>query len=1782
MPKMNPLLQIAKMSPGVATAAAQANLSQSEKEQIAAFARLKETHQFLTTLDQDDAYKSYNKLTPDYKDALKTFFAPKYVEKEKGFVTNVINSLKSSVAYTGLTFKELGMTLAGKKYTPETEQQPVKALLNLGFIAPLKAISDASGISTGIGATLEALVRPADKLIKQPYMASRLAEEDPSYLNTGRFILEGLKELAPGGRDAAVEDNSKTWMKYWEKAADRDNVFDQSEVDKLESTIEPGAALVGKLLAGKKNLLDNYDLILQTPGALELVNRFSSGLPEDEEARLIVGDAVARFEKTKISPGRDVARVLVSAFPFEAEKAIMGDGASKAFFSTISGSIDFIVTVAFDPLIVLGKAKRTADIAKFGLLRMGENPNNLQKAWKNRTVRRYWDKAGKLLETYSKADNAGDVKTAGMALTTLRTRFPELSQDVIMYMAPNVKNADTALEFFRGGDIVADMYAGNAGLRRTALIPRYTQARALQDSIRNAAVKILKTDKYSTIDLPDTVADIARLAEENPVGWAERLGYSEVADAGAFAGRKDGKRYVSKDASTAARIDRAIVRPLSIAPNGQRMISLDDASSADQVYRLVRTVLDKGNASTWRQAWIKANEGERLLMYKGMLKTLAVGMGLDHTVAGRKFIEQIDEMTTELYSVNQSALDLGEFSRILGVTSAKGKEIPSGIRLKVAEITDKTDAAGKATRLAAATNAEMADIVANITDLKKIKKQLLEKAKAPASSEELATIGDLVSDIDKSLRILGGTLGKTKVAKKEITNIIDGLSPIDAEVYNAAEMNGAQYAVRAYQFNNKRYMPNLMDLRQFELRGNIFSSITGRVGESVVNQNVTDVWSFLNLYPRLGVRTTVEEVGTSMLIGGAEGIGNYFKGFAATQEIRKASAGTAGTKILKKDGELVQKEISPLGLLSRNFYKLTRKNYTKDEIAVMADDSELLGKAVAESLMKSRLKPDFLKTAKGQRNAGYIEDFIRNDGQTVIDELNGAVYKAEFKMDAADEVASQLNQYGPSVRFNTSLQEALKNQKFEKVFSQIEYNNPGFLVNWYLDLQNTIGNKNIFGKIVFSNINKKEEDIIDILTDYLDGKGADLAKRSAIAQAKGNRAFAVKVYADATSTLRNFSGQLNKKLIEEIKISGGIDNFEFQQLSPYYSDFTQRPKSVLGREMIPYETGGAGGTVQRIMKNGYGWIGKQIAILDREPIMYGNYLMFRNDLVKRESLFKESIMSAGVDEKTAALLAKDDAHQIAMGLARQRTIGYIDNSDVRTNLAFNVRNFGRYYRATEDFWRRAGRIAKYEKRAIVRLAILNQTFEHSGFVHEDANGEKYFTYPGDDILNWVLGNTVFRALGLPGAQPMAVNLGGKLKMLTPSLDPESSTFALSGPIMGLGFTVLGNLPVIGGFLKDVEPMVTGGLPNQEFWRKITPVNIQRVIDIGYGSNQTIMTEQKYSAAVQGMRLLTSLNKGPKDGSDIEPFMNNALIQAMNIMTLRLFTGLGAPASVQLFATKDVPDELIDAGMFTWDSEFIKEVSRFAGDPDAFSKALVRFARLYPSKTVYATSKSTSGTEASFQKTYEAAQFVKQNSELVKEHKQAASFFIPINGTGDIESYTYLKSQGFVKNKDLEEFLREASVATVKQQYNERRDFYDAAVLETNSIQRKKELRESWKGEQLFFKSTYPLLRRALEPEGFAALKTEALDDLRSVVKDGLVPNKKLNELFGAMIYIFDTEYTDAIAANQGSASAAEQRRKFIREDVKEKLREAAGDDPNGRSLYWNIFDPLIGDQNVNR
>jgi hypothetical protein len=326
-----------------------------------------------------------------------------------------------------------------------------------------------------------------------------------------------------------------------------------------------------------------------------------------------------------------------------------------------------------------------------------------------------------------------------------------------------------------------------------------------------------------------------------------------------------------------------------------------------------------------------------------------------------------------------------------------------------------------------------------------------------------------------------------------------------------------------------------------------------------------------------------------------------------------------------------------------------------------------------------------------------------------------------------------------------------------------------------------------------------------------------------------------------------------------------------------------------------------------------------------------------------------------------------------------------------------------------------------------------------------------------------------------------------------------------------------------------------------------------------------------------MKMNIANGNGPTKPSEIDKFLQDSTIQGINVQAIRFISGLGTPASVQLFANKDIPKELLNAGAFSWDAEFQKFVARHQGDPKGFTKALVEFAKIYPSKLVFTTAKTSAGTEANFQKTYQAAQFVKSNKQLMLEHKQGASFFIPISGTSDYESYAYLKAQGLVKNKPLEDFLLEASTAQARKTYYELSDSYNEKIANATNPMNKKYYREQLTMAQGGLKVAYPLLNTYLGSQpGSARSKQDALDDLREVIYSGKAPDKQLSQTYSAMIGTYDAAQAQ-IRASQGSSSLMEMRRKEIKADLKDTLVTIAKDNANAQSLYWIIFDSLIGE-----
>ena len=107
---------------------------------------------------------------------------------------------------------------------------------------------------------------------------------------------------------------------------------------------------------------------------------------------------------------------------------------------------------------------------------------------------------------------------------------------------------------------------------------------------------------------------------------------------------------------------------------------------------------------------------------------------------------------------------------------------------------------------------------------------------------------------------------------------------------------------------------------------------------------------------------------------------------------------------------------------------------------------------------------------------------------------------------------------------------------------------------------------------------------------------------------------------------------------------------------------------------------------------------------------------------------------------------------------------------------------------------------------------------------------------------------------------------------------------------------------------------------------------------------------------------------------------------------------------------------------------------------------------------------------------------------------------------------------------------------------------------------------------------YPLLFESVQPSDSGdALKKEALDDLRTVLRNGQAPDKKLGDVFAAMISEYDNMNLQIKRVGNNKSNAADAYRRDAKDDAKEMLLKLSEGNENARALFNIILDPLIGE-----
>jgi hypothetical protein len=678
--------------------------------------------------------------------------------------------------------------------------------------------------------------------------------------------------------------------------------------------------------------------------------------------------------------------------------------------------------------------------------------------------------------------------------------------------------------------------------------------------------------------------------------------------------------------------------------------------------------------------------------------------------------------------------------------------------------------------------------------------------------------------------------------------------------------------------------------------------------------------------------------------------------------------------------------------------------------------------------------------------------------------------------------------------------------------------------------------------------------------------------------------FAARYFDDSAQYFALPSGSVNKELIAKLtrtnpesgaKFGGlytkGEDGERLDEITSWdlVRDFPagKRPEQVLGREST--------GIVvvdrdPKLINQLWQPLSDSLARLTREPIFFANYLAEW----KNSKPLIAKWLEQGFDEDTAKIMLSE----LSMRRAEDLSVAYMDNPRIRSLFAFNVRNVARYYRATEDFYRRVLRLAKYSPEAVQKLNLGYQVVDHSGFTWRDENGDQYFVYPGSNVIAdafIAVSSLIFRTDSVPSP----FGFTGKTLMLTPSADPDSWNPTFAGPA---AFP----LKLITSFdpFQSLESALLGSRSQQptgdaialsnELVFSLFPSHMIRLLSLIPGDERS----SQYGSALKSAAQMLVYND-QVEGKSVDEVRDLASTQAYGILGLRVALGFILPASPTIVANENVTDEARMLGIRSLRSGYIKLLNQFKGDID---KATLVWFNINPKLMPFKVGMTEASGQAYPSMTAKSAEWMTYNKDLMKQHRAASVFFMPAGADFSFDSYKLAKANGFIRGKEFDEYFRDVVTSKDYFVYMKAKDQYESEYAATISPYERNQLKSRWQQTEQILFSNNPFLEArkfAGSEKSNIGIKRETLVDIREALqeidrKDPKAFNRNIKTI-ETMVKVYDTAMAD-IEIYQGSSTYAEIMRRDKRQQLRDTLAAIAGENTNAKNLYNNVLDTLIG------
>jgi hypothetical protein len=1007
---------------------------------------------------------------------------------------------------------------------------------------------------------------------------------------------------------------------------------------------------------------------------------------------------------------------------------------------------------------------------------------------------------------------------------------------------------------------------------------------------------------------------------------------------------------------------------------------------------------------------------------------------------------------------------------------------------------------------------------------------------------------------------------------------------------NPAQFGEQQLALFPYQLSSGIAVPSITDLDRLSTRAGIIGKIMGLSHQRWV-EKVLSGWVIGTLAgPRFAIRNATEDLMAHMAIGSSPWGIAIGRAFSTRTRLSKGLTAEDKLSVVGKKALTLDLEAGEVGVLNKLVRRKDLKKYAARVSAAQTQQE-------VREVMADAILHDGLGRILDKKGSEYLAEIAKygnlDDTLRSIAEGSKNAFRGADQYLVATNDAAQFGKMAGIEIDGVAYKQAMGDSAFTQ-FNPVA--NQQNRISWLVQLGVT--STDDLAKIAVANLDN-EPKALEAMRDYLRNLSPKERARFQLYDESvgGNiNVHAKKAYDAVRNLYAKRNGEVNLDLLNKVRFtdkSGKVvvstKNLSLEDLPDRMSvDLT--PEFISGPTLVPVSD--TGNFAVSLTDKAWDAMGEANARFSREPIVINEMIRIRKEMA--ESGFEKRFIEArtegldGDDLQFALTNAKKEIIDITEELAKNRVLAFVDNPAVRSQLAMASRNFARFYRATEDFYRRVYRTVRYNPESLRRLSLTYEGVTHSGFVQQDDNGEPYFFYPGLTPVYQVMSN-VAQYFGAPEAfqAPMPVEFGGKLKMLTPSMNPDSLFPTFAGPIAAIPLKFIFNaVPALDSF----EKVALGAYAeDQPMINAIFPAHVSRFIaalDKNERRSQYASAFRKAATYLEatghGVKPTFDPQTGqwiPPSPADLQNYKDKIGATTVNVLAMRFIFGFFAPASPQVTLKSEMAEWARANQRVNFKQVFNNLINQNKGSLD---KAMEDWIRLFPDEMPYTVSESDDNVVPVVRAVDKTVGWIDKNKSLLKAYPAAAPFLMPKEGDFDFDAYRLLFKSGIKFSKTLDDHLQDIQSARDVQFYYQQKDSYEEELANTFSDAQKTQLKNMWEGWSTQFKGARPVLQAELGQgaERQRARQT-AYQDLQNMIDgpsaalarksdpaafDSL---KKMSEIYDNYVYSRDLVV--------GSSATASSYKDLLKQNAKFALQELASKNPNAEDAYNVLFSRLIGD-----